>query len=98
MYKGGVATLPKAKSAAILLHVLDDRFVFAPTPASEKFWKELVFLYSDVSEVEAVDRTVSTFEGLVGGLDSRQLNQKNVLVFSHSGGQQLGSRCFPASR
>lgn len=88
-YRGGIASLPKAKIGTILLHVLDDRFEFEPTTGSKKFWEELVLPYSEVSEVEAVDRTVSTFEGLMGGLDSRQLNQKNVLVFSHSDGQQL---------
>jgi hypothetical protein len=41
--------------------------------------------YMAISAVEIADRTVTTFEGLAGGLNSRQLNQKNNIHVSFLG-------------
>ncbi|WP_222635265.1 MULTISPECIES: SHOCT domain-containing protein [unclassified Rhodococcus (in: high G+C Gram-positive bacteria)] len=85
-YKGGLRELPKAKIGKIKLEVYADRFEFKPTIGS-KFWQPLTVPYSTVTEVTVTDRTVSTAEGLLGGLDSRQLNQKNNIHFGF--GDQL---------
>lgn len=39
----------------------------------------------DISAVEIADRTVTTFDGLAAGLNSRQLNQKNNIHVSFLG-------------
>lgn len=77
IYRGGLADLPKAKVAAIELELTDDAFVLTPTSAAKKFWQPLTIPYANVADVTIVGRQVSTFEGLVGGLNSRQLNQDN---------------------
>jgi hypothetical protein len=91
VYKGGLADLPKAKTGEIRLHVWDNRFELQPTIASRKFWQPLVIPYSTIREVAIVDRQVSTFEAIAGGLDSRQLNQKNNIhiVYSSGGAEVL---------
>lgn len=89
-YKGGVAALPKPKIGKIRFEVYPDRFEFqAGDITSKKFWEPIVLPYDSVSDLQIVDRTVSTFEGLAGGLDSRQLNQKNVILIAYGDGQQL---------
>lgn len=85
-YKGGLRDLPKAKLGKITLEVLEDRFrLTAGNDVARKFWADLELPYSIVSSVEVADRTVSTFEGIAGGLNSRQLNQKNNIHFAFRG-------------
>jgi hypothetical protein len=76
-YLGGLAEYPKAKHGFIDLTVGDDGFTLDPTRATAKWWQPLTLKYSDISSVSIADRTVSTVEGLLGGVNSRQLNQKN---------------------
>ena len=76
-YKGGHPDLPKAKIGEIRMVLTPDSFQFNPTIGSKKFWKQLTIPYSVINDVTIVARQVSTFEGLAGGLDSRQLNQDN---------------------
>jgi hypothetical protein len=76
-YKGGLRDQPKAKLGKITLEVLEDRFrLTVGNNVARKFWADLEIPYTTVSSVEITDRTVSTFEGLAGGLNSRQLNQE----------------------
>ena len=85
-YKGGLRALPKAKVGKITLDILEDRFrLTAGNISSRKFWTDMDILYQSISAVEITDRTVSTFEGIAGGLNSRQLNQKNNIHFSFLG-------------
>lgn len=86
-YKGGLRKLPKAKIGKITLDILEDRFrLTAGNDVARKFWTDLEIPYEQVSSVEIADRSVSTFEGLAGGLNSRQLNQKNNIHFSYLSG------------
>lgn len=86
IYKGGLRELPKAKHGKITLDILEDRFrLSAGNDLARKFWADLGIPYANVSAVEVTDRTVGTFEGLAGGLNSRQLNQKNNIHFSFLG-------------
>jgi hypothetical protein len=85
-YKGGLRELPKAKIGKIRLDILPDRFCFsADNDVARKFWTDMEIPYLNTSAVEVTDRTVSTFEGIAGGINSRQLNQKNNIHFSFVG-------------
>jgi len=86
-YKGGLRDLPKSKVGKLKMEVHPDRFKFLPTIASKKFWPELEIPYNTISDLEIVDRTVNTFEGLAGGLNSRQLNQKNNIHITYAGAE-----------
>jgi hypothetical protein len=77
VYRGGLAHLPKGKNAEIKFLFWPDRFELQATPVTKKWWTDLVIPYETVRELAVVDRQVSTFEALAGGLDSKQLNQKN---------------------
>lgn len=57
--------------------------MFRPTVGSKKFWHELNVPYASVKSVDVVARTVSTGEALLGGINSRQLNQDNNLNFTY---------------
>src|ERR1035437_442041 len=86
-YKGGLGDLPKSKVGKLKMEVHADRFKVLPTSASKKFWPELEIPYNTISNLEIVDRTVNTFEGLAGGLNSRQLNQKNNIHITYAGAE-----------
>jgi hypothetical protein len=84
-YKGGLPELPKAKLGRIGLEIYADRFrLTARNISSRGFWNEFEILFKDVFDVEIVDRNVSTFEALAGGLNSRQLNQKNNIHITYA--------------
>lgn len=85
-YKGGLRELPKPKIGKISLTIHEDGFrLTAGNNVARKFWTDLEIPYATVNAVEITDRTVSTFEALAGGMNSRQLNQKNNIHFSFVG-------------
>lgn len=84
-YRGGLTHLPKAKAGKIVMEIHEDRFALRPTTGSKSFWSELEIPYNTISNLEIVDRNVSTFEALAGGLNSRQLNQKNNIHITYAG-------------
>lgn len=88
IYRGGLPELLKAKAGKIEMEIYSDRFLLKPTSGSKKFWNELAIPYNETSSVEIVERNVSTFEAVAGGLNSRQLNQKNNIhiIFSRPTG------------
>ena len=77
VYKGGHPDLPKAKSGEIRLLILPEELQLHPTMGSKSYWNRLDIPYGDVVDVQIVARQVGTLEAVVGGLDSRQLNQDN---------------------
>jgi hypothetical protein len=83
-YKGGHPDLPKSRVGEIRLSLTPEAFVLNATMTSKKFWKALTIPYADVGSVEIVARVVSTFEGLAGGLNSRQLNQDNNIHIEYA--------------
>lgn len=77
VYKGGHPDLPKAKSGEIRLLLMPDELQLHPTIASKSYWNRVDIPYGDVLDLQIVGRQVSTFETVLGGLDSRQLDQDN---------------------
>ena len=63
---------------------MDDRFELHPTIGSEGWFESLTIPYSDTHDLEIVQRQVGTVEGLLGGLDSRQLNQANNIHIKYA--------------
>lgn len=89
VYRGGLPGLPRARTGGITLRVLDDRFELSGKRGS-KFWSDLTIPHTTVSEVTIADRQVSTFEALAGGLNSRQLNQRNNIHIAFTNADGLG--------
>jgi hypothetical protein len=87
VYKGGHPDLPKAKSGEIRMVLTPDELRFNPTTGSSRFWQPLQIPYGNVRDVKIVARQVSTTESLLGGLDSRQLNQDNNIHVDHVDGE-----------
>jgi Short C-terminal domain len=84
-YKGGLPGLPKSKVGKVKMEIFSDRFQFMPTMGSKGFWSELNVPYDKITDLQIVERTVGTFEGIAGGLNSKQLNQKNNIHIAYSG-------------
>ena len=76
VYKGGHPEYPKAKVSGLKFSIFDDRFEIQPTNAA-KWFTGLVIPYNQIKGLRIVERQVSTAEGLLGGINSRQLNQPN---------------------
>ena len=85
IYLGGHPDYPKKKSgSAIAFSIMPDAIYLHPTITSEKWFKEYSIPYSTISKLEIVERTVSTAEALLGGVNSRQLNQANNIQISYT--------------
>jgi len=87
VYKGGLRDLPKSKSGKIKMDLYPDRVELLSTIGSKQFWPELEIPFGTISSLEIVERTLNTFEGLAGGLNSRQLNQKNNIHITYAGAE-----------
>jgi len=84
-YRGGLATLPKAKIGGIMVQVWDDRFTFEPTTGSKKFWEPLTIPYTAISDVRIVRRQVTTGEALLtSSSNMRNLEQDNNIHFHYT--------------
>ena len=83
IYLGGIPAYPTKKSgSSIDFKVRSDRFELAPTMTS-KWFQALDVPYSEVSKFEIAQRQVGTVEGVLGGLNSRQLNQANNIHMTY---------------
>ncbi|MFM1876469.1 MAG: hypothetical protein RL266_2206 [Bacteroidota bacterium] len=90
VYKGGHPDYPKSKNGMIDFYTCSDRFEFSPTMGSKDWFKGLVIPFNTVIDLQIVQRQVGTVEGLLGGLDSRQLNQaNNIHITYNSNGQEV---------
>jgi hypothetical protein len=76
-YKGGHPDLPKAKVGEIRMVLTSEEFQFNPTIGSQKFWNQVRIPYGQVLGVEIVERQMTTMESVIGGADSRKLNDPN---------------------
>lgn len=83
MYLGGHPDYPKSKIGEIILNLFEDRFELQSTIGSQKWFKGLTIPYDKISDLQIVQRQVSSVEGLLGGLDSRQLNQANNIHITY---------------
>jgi len=82
-YLGGHSDYPKQKVAEIRFHLFEDRFEFEPTATTKKWFAGLTIPYDTVHSFEIVQRQVDTLEGLLGGIDSHQLNQANNIHINY---------------
>jgi len=80
MYLGGHPDDPN-KSHNVDLKIKEDGF-YMTSDVNKKF-VPMTVEYSAVKSVDIVPRTVSTVEGILGGLDSRQLNQNNNIHIAY---------------
>ena len=81
IYLGGHPEYPKSKAGLIEFKIFKDRFEFLPTMGTKSWFHGLAIQYGNVLDVQIVQRQVGTLEGILGGLDSRQLNQPNNIHF-----------------
>lgn len=79
IYKGGHPDYPKSKSGKIEFIILEDKFQLKPTTGTKSWFDGLEITYNQVEDFRIVDRDVSTVEAILGGLNSKQLNQSNNL-------------------
>lgn len=77
IYLGGLPEYPKSKAGQISLKAFADRFMLIPTFGTKNWLQEITISYESITDLKIVPRQVSTIESLLGGLDSRQLNQLN---------------------
>lgn len=82
-YRGGLPELPKPKVGKIELEICADRFKLKPTSSTKKFWSEMEIPYNTILSLEIVERTLNSFEGIAGRLNSRQLNQRNNIHITY---------------
>jgi hypothetical protein len=85
VYKGGHPDYPKEKAAAIEFKVFGDRFEFTPKIGSKSWFHGLMIPYDSIHHFEIVQRQVGTVETILGGINSRQLNQPNNIHIEYDG-------------
>jgi len=84
IYLGGHPDYPKAKSGFIDFYICRDRFEFLPSNnITGKWFKGVVIPFDTISDFSIEQRQVGTAEGILGGLDSRQLNQANNIHITY---------------
>lgn len=88
-YHGGHPDYPMNKEIKkypyIIMDVMPDRFSFLPKEASKGWFSGFDILYSQVSSIDIVERTISTVESLLGsGSDNTDLRQKNVIEITYT--------------
>lgn len=86
LYLGGHPDNPK-KIYNIDFYVTNDRFELNSAYGEKKF-HSLIIPYESCKNFEIVQRQVTTAEGLLGGINSRQLNQANNIHITYSDEQQ----------
>jgi hypothetical protein len=79
-YLGGLPHLPKKKMSAIDMYLTSESFVFRSTM---KWWTDMEIAYTDVTDFQVVKNVVGSVRAVLGGLDSRQLNQDNNIHISY---------------
>ena len=63
---------------------MEDRFYMRPNNGSKNWFKEFSIPYSSFNNFKIVQRKVFTAESLLGGLNSKQLNQPNNIHITYS--------------
>jgi DNA-binding transcriptional regulator of glucitol operon len=83
IYLGGHPSYPKKKAGGITFSVMPDSFFLQATMGSKNWFQNFKIPYESISKFEIVQRTVSTVEGLLGGVNSKQLNQANNIHITY---------------
>ncbi len=95
-YEGGHTDfqLGKKKSPYILLDIMPDRFSFLPKSGSADWFTGFDIPYDSVLELHIEKRTITTAEVFLGGGDSANQEQENVIciIFKAETGQELTVR------
>ena len=90
VYRGGHPDYPKEKNAAIDFFTCADRFEFHSTLSSKSWFNGIIIPFEKIKDLEIVQRQVGSLEGILGGLDSRQLNQANNIHIKYDlNGQEI---------
>jgi hypothetical protein len=90
IYKGGHPHYPKEKNGEIEFKVFEDRFEFHSTMGTKNWFNGITIPITKISDLQIVQRQIGSFEGLLGGLNSRQLNQANNIHISYE--SELGEK------
>lgn len=84
IYLGGHPEYLKGnKWGSIKFNIFEDYFELLPTIGSKNWFNGLKIQFTKVHDFQIVQRQVGTFEGIFGGLDSRQLNQPNNIHITY---------------
>ncbi len=86
IYLGGWKEHPKGKAGGIIFQVFQDRFELVSTFSTRRWFSSETIRFDRVEGVQIEQRLVSTFEAILGGLDSRQLNQANNIHITYTRG------------
>jgi hypothetical protein len=86
-YRGGHPDFPKSSAAGFRFELQADRFEIRPKARSGRGLR-LAIPYAQTKDLAIVDRLVSTTEAVLGGLNSRQLNQKNNIEIRYMEGKR----------
>ena len=91
IYKGGLPEYPKAKSGAIGMNIMEDRFSFIKTNGSKDWFENFDILYSTITDLHIEKRMISTGEMLLGGGDDPNQQQENniCITFETEDGREL---------
>lgn len=93
-YVSGLPEIPKRKSGAIGLNVMPDSFSFRPTITTKEWFSDYDIPYNKISELRIEKRTISTTEVFLGGGDSANQEQENVIciLYTSEDGKKLTLR------
>ena len=83
-YKGGHPDYLKEKIGEIEFYTCADRFELHSTIGTKKWFNGIIIPFDSVSDLQIVQRQVSSIEGILGGLNSRQLNQANNIHIKYN--------------
>jgi hypothetical protein len=84
-YRGGHPDFPKSSVAGFRFELHTDRFEIRPKARTGRGLR-LAIPYAQTKDLAIVDRLVSTTGAILGGLNSRQLNQKNNIEITYMEG------------
>lgn len=83
-YRSGLDDIPKAKSGAWGMNIMPDRFAFRITYTTKDWLYDLDIPYEDVTDIRIEKRTVTTAEMFLGGGDSANQEQENMIVIEYN--------------
>lgn len=83
-YQGGLEDIPKPKSGAWGMNIMQDMFAFRVTKTTKDWLYNLDIPYSDITDIRIEKRTISTTEMLLGAGDSANQQQENVVVIEYN--------------
>lgn len=83
-YIAGLDDIPKAKSGAWGMNVMNDMFSFRVTSTTKDWLYDLDIPYDDITDIRIEKRTISNAEMLLGGGSDANQEQENVVVIEYN--------------